>query len=338
MSSSDAHAPADRPPTQKTVAEASGFAVTTVSRALAGDPQIALKTREKIAQVASDLGYVPDRAAQRLRTGRTNVIALVLDPHGEILDFSGTMVSGFAEVIRDTRFHLTLTHYYLGEDPMKPIRHIVRNRLADGIVFARTRPQDPRVEYLIEKGFPFVTHGRTDLAAHAWYDYDNEAFSRLAVERLAALGRQRLLIIPPAPEYTFARHMVAGFEVAVLELRIEGERIKGLDLNTPPDRMNALVRRRLAASDAPDGIICPGEVAAMSVMAAIDDAGLALGRDIDVVAKQTSGVFDLFRPRIDTIHEDISEAGRIMARALINQIDGAAPESLQTLQAPRPGF
>ncbi|MEL7116947.1 MAG: LacI family DNA-binding transcriptional regulator [Pseudomonadota bacterium] len=152
------HARASGKPTQKTVAEVSGFAVTTVSRALADDPLIARTTREKIAKVAEELGYIPDRAAQRLRTGRTNVIALVLDPHGEILDFSGSMISGFADAIRGTRYHLTLTQYQLGEDPMQPIQHIVRNRLADGLVFARTEPQDPRVQFLIKAGFPFVTH------------------------------------------------------------------------------------------------------------------------------------------------------------------------------------
>ena len=163
-------------PTLRTIAEHTGFAVATVSRALAGDPKIARRTRETIARAAEDLGYVPDRAAQRLRTGRTNVIALVLDPHGEIIDFSGSMIAGFAEAVRDTRYHLTLTQYQYDEDPMRPIRHIVRNRLADGVVFARTEHEDARVRFLQEAGFPFVTHGRTRIADHAWFDYGQRGF------------------------------------------------------------------------------------------------------------------------------------------------------------------
>ena len=62
-------------PTLKTIADLTGLAVTTVSRALAGAPQIALETRERVRAVASDIGYQPDRAALRLRTGRTNVIS-----------------------------------------------------------------------------------------------------------------------------------------------------------------------------------------------------------------------------------------------------------------------
>ncbi|MBC6408609.1 MAG: LacI family DNA-binding transcriptional regulator, partial [Rhodobacteraceae bacterium] len=82
-------------PTLRTVAQSTGFAVTTVSRALANDPLIAKTTREKIFRAADELVYVPDRAAQRLRTGRTNVIALVLDPHREVNDFSKFNDIGF---------------------------------------------------------------------------------------------------------------------------------------------------------------------------------------------------------------------------------------------------
>ncbi len=325
-------------PTQKDVAEASGFAVTTVSRALAGDPLIAEKTRAKIAKVADDLGYVPDRAAQRLRTGRTNVIALVLDPHGEILDFSGSMISGFAEVVRGTKYHITLTQHQTGEDPMDPIRHIVRNRLADGLVFARTKPEDPRVQYLIETGFPFVTHGRTSMASHAWYDYDNETFAQMAVDRLVSKGRRRLLLIPPPSRYTFSAHMTDGFNRAIARHGIVGEMSSDFDLNSPSDEIYSKLKSRLLQSDRPDGLICPGEISAISSLAAIGDIDLELGQDIDVVAKQTSRVFDLHRPRIDTIHEDIAAAGQTIARALLQEIDGAAPDTLQTLQQPRPGY
>lgn len=325
-------------PTQKDVAKASGFAVTTVSRALAHDPLIAEKTRKRIAKVAEELGYVPDRAAQRLRTGRTNVIALVFDPHSEILDFSGSMISGFAEVVRGTKYHITLTQYQTGEDPMDPIQHIVRNKLADGIVFARTEPNDARVNYLMEVGFPFVSHGRTSMTSHAWYDYDNEAFAQLAVQRLVSKGKSRLLIIPPATQYTFAEHMVSGFFAATEKHRVTGELPDGFDLNSSSDVIYKKLKKRLQESCRPDGLICPGEIAAISSLAAIQDAGLELGKDIDVVAKQTSQVFDLHRPRIDTIHEDIKAAGQNIARALLQEINGAAPDSLQTLQQPRPGF
>lgn len=324
-------------PTQKDVADRAGFAVTTVSRALAGDPLIAASTRTKIAQVADEIGYVPDRAAQRLRTGRTNVIALVLDPHGEILDFSGSMISGFAEVVRGTRYHLNLTQYQLGEDPMAPIRNIVRNRLADGIVFARTEPQDARVRYLLDAGFPFVTHGRTDIGGHAWYDYDNAAFAEMAVEKLVSNGRKRILIVPPSKRYTFARHMTDGFKSAIGRASVQGIVPGNFDLNAPATVIHEKLRDILSADDRPDGFITAGEIAAMAGLAAIEDAGLTLGVDIDLIAKQTSRVFDLHRPRVETVFENIENAGRTMAQALLDEIEGNSSPLRQTLQRPEGG-
>ncbi len=248
------------------------------------------------------------------------------------------MIAGVADVVHDTRYHLTLTQYQLGEDPMRPIRHIVQNRLADGMIFARTEPQDVRVKYLLEAGFPFVTHGRTKLGAHAWLDYDNAAFAALAVRRLAAKGRRRISIIPPSRQYSFAEHMVSGFQEAICIAGVTGEVPEDYDLNSSPDELNTKIAARLAQPDPPDGWICPGEIAAIATNAAIYDAGLRLGRDIDLVAKQTSRVFDLFRPKIDTIFEDIEAAGRGMARALLAQIAGQDAEELQELHAPIPEF
>ncbi len=328
---------AERPlkPTLRTLAALTGFAVTTVSRALANDPRIAASTREAVTRAAEEIGYIPDRAAQRLRTGRTQVISLVLDPHSEILGFSGSMIAGIAEALRGTRYHISIAQYDLDEDPMRPILHIVRNQLADGIIFARTRPQDDRVKFLLSQDFPFVTHGRTELATpHAWFDYDNETFAYMAVRHLAEKGRKRICILPPAPIFTFARHLTEGFQRGVRETGVGFEIPTGVDLNTPPDRLNRYFARRLAEVDAPDAIICPGEIAAIAINAAIADAGLTLGREVDLVAKQTSQVFDLFRPRMDAIYEDIAEAGHEMAKLLLRRIAGEGPERLQRLQAP----
>ncbi len=325
-------------PTLKTVAESTGYAVTTVSRALADDPRIAASTRAKVAAAAKKLGYVPDRAAQRLRTGRTQVISVVLDPHSEILGYSGTLISGVASALRGTRYHISITQYSLDEDPLTPIRHIVRNRLADGVMMARTRPFDKRVSLMMEADFPFVTHGRTEWdKPHPWVDYDNDQFAWQAVHMLVARGCRRISIILPSPEFTFHRHMTEGFRRAVAETGVIADIPGDVDLNTAPEEISAHYRRRLAAPDRPDGVICPGEMAAIAVNAAAVDSGLELGRDVTLVAKQTSGLFDLHRPRLLTIYEDIAAAGRAMAGLLLRRIAGEDPAGLNVLHVPGEG-
>jgi LacI family transcriptional regulator len=325
-------------PTLRTIASASGFAVTTVSRALAGDEKIAESTRTEVARIAQMIGYVPDRAAQRLRTGRTHVIALVLSPHEEIIGFRGSMIAGLQEALSGTPFHIMMAPYDGNADPLVPIRHIVRNGLADGIVFSGTQPQDPRVDYLCAEGFPFVSHGRTDSAIdHPWCDYDNDAFARLAVHQLARRGRRRLHLIPPQANRTYGRHMREGFLAAVRDTGCEGLVREDLTLAARPVVLQQAVAR-LVQDDSIDGFICPGEVAAMAVLAGLQDAGIATGTEVDVIAKQTSDTFGLYRPKVDTIYEDIRDAGEALGTLILRRIAGESTDRLQVLLPPRENF
>ncbi|MBC2835944.1 LacI family transcriptional regulator [Paragemmobacter straminiformis] len=325
-------------PTLRTISAASGFAVTTVSRALSGDEKIAESTRREVSRIAELLGYVPDRAAQRLRTGRTNVIALVLSPHEEIIGFRGSMIAGLQQAFSGTSYHIVMAPYDGDADPMVPVQHILRHGLADGIVFSGTRPDDPRISFLNDAGFPFVSHGRTDSPqVHAWCDYDNDSFARLAVTRLVARGRKSLLLIPPQPDRTYARHMREGFFAAVAATGAEGRIDGALTLATKPALLQegaaGLVERHGI-----DGLICPGEVSAMAVLAGLHDRGVRIGTDVDVIAKQTSETFGLYRPRIDTIYEDIRAAGEAMGHLLLRRIAGEPPEGLTALLAPTVNF
>src|SRR5262245_7635229 len=56
-------------PTLKTIAFMTGLGVTTVSRALKDAPEIGEETRRRVQLVARQIGYRPNRAGVRLRTG-----------------------------------------------------------------------------------------------------------------------------------------------------------------------------------------------------------------------------------------------------------------------------
>ncbi len=324
----------DAKPTLRTVAALTGLAVTTVSRALADAPQIALETRQRVRRVAEEIGYLPDRAAQRLRTGRTNVISLVLDPHEEILGYTTSMINGLTEALRGTTYHLVITPHFSDTPPLEPVRHIMRNRMADGIIFTRTEPSDERVKLLLEHDFPFICHGRTELATqHPYVDFDNYAFAYNAAKKLIAGGAKKLCIILPPERFTFAQHMRHGFMTAVREEGIAFEIPKEVTLDSKSEEIRELVYQRLSGPDRPDGFICGGEVSALAVMAAAHDHGLDLCRDLRLVGKQTSGLFDQIRPRTETIYEDLSEAGALMGRLLLKRIAGHPPVSeLQVVQ------
>lgn len=321
-------------PTLKTVAEATGLAVTTVSRALNDAPEIAEKTRQRVRHAAHRLGYVPDRAAQRLRTGKTNVICLTLHPHEEIIGFGSSIIAGMSDTLRHTPYHLVVMPIFEDQDPLTPVRQVLRNRLADAVVFCRTEPQDERVKLLLENDFPFVCHGRTELATpHPFVDFDNYNFAYQAVRRLLECGAESLLLIGAPSPFTFSHHMRHGFMAAVRESGVAFELPEEVDISSPPERVRQFLVSRLAQQKGL-GIVCGGEVSALAAVAAISDSGRNHGDDVHVVAKRTTPIFDQMRPAVDMIGEDLVMAGRHLGTALLARLNGKPSSELRQVMEP----
>jgi LacI family transcriptional regulator len=77
---------------------------------------------------------------------------------------------------------------------------------------------------------------------------------------------------------------------------------------------------------------------ALVTLAYLNDIGLTPGMEIDVVAKRASPISNHFRPRIETIDEDLRATGRAMAKVLLARIDGAPMEDMQILLKPEGAF
>ncbi len=306
--------------TLKTVAEACGLAVTTVSRALNNHDDIAPGTRERVQRVASDIGYVPNREGRALRTGQSHLISLVVPPHSSISGYTSSIIFSLGAVLRDHGYELCALPAYPDEDELNQIRSIVENRRADGVILTRTEPQDVRVRYLIEQGIPFVTHGRTELAsAHAYVDFDNQAFAEQAAKRLIDRGCKRLMLIGPPAELTYANHMYQGFQRAVTCGGIDSVPTPDdLSFETPLASIREQIEALMASQDAPDGIVCGGEFAALAVIASLRDDSDPSASKVPVIAKQTSSVFDHTYPPIDTLYEDIDAAGVLLAESILS--------------------
>jgi LacI family transcriptional regulator len=322
-------------PTLKTIAYMTGLGVTTVSRALNDAPDIGQATKERVRLVATQIGYRPNRAGVRLRTGKTNVISLVLSVENEILGLTSHVVYGISEYLASTPYHLIVTPYRLGSDPLDPVRYVVETGSADGIVFSRTEREDPRVRYLHERGFPFATHGRTEMGIeHPYFDFDNARYAEIAVERLAARGRRQLALIPPPANLTFCGHMTAGFQQAVDRHDLLDVPVHGVTTDSGYDAIRAEVARMMSGRRRPDGFVCGGAVAALATIAGAEDAGCAIGRDFDVAVKESFDIMRKFRREVEVVREDFRAAGMGLADAVVRTIAGAPARELQTIDVP----
>lgn len=322
-------------PTLKTIAYMTGLGVTTVSRALHDAPDIGQGTKERVRLVAKQIGYRPNRAGVRLRTGRTSVISLILAVETEVLGLTSHLVYGISEFLAHSPYHLIVTPYSMGSDPLDPVRYIVETGSADGIIFSRTEPQDARVRYLSQRGFPFATHGRTEMGIeHPFFDFDNARYGELAAERLVGRGRRRLALLGPPPNLTYSQHMSAGFQRVVDRHDLIDVPIRGVTTDSGHDVIREEIARLMISRRRPDGFVCGSAAAAVAMIAGAEGAGFEVGRDFDVVVKESFNMMRSFRGGIEVVHEDFRRAGMALAEAVVRTIGGTPAAELQILDVP----
>jgi LacI family transcriptional regulator len=327
--------PGSERPTLKTIAFMTGLGITTVSRALKDAPDISSETKERVRLVARQIGYQPNRAGVRLRTGKTNVICLILSLEEEIMGLSSPMVVGISEVLASTQYHLVVTPYRTQGNALDPVRYVLETGAADGVIISRTEPKDPRVALMMERNFPFATHGRTEMGLiHPYHDFDNERFAYEGVRKLVERGRKRLALLQPPPYLTFHLHMQAGFEKGIRDFGATAVPFSQVNLDSSLLDIRKASEALFSTPDAPDGIVAGSGSGAIAIVAALEAVGRRLGHDIDLVSKESHMLLQWLRPEVVTMREDIRLAGRELAKAVIARIEGIAPEDLQTLSYP----
>jgi LacI family transcriptional regulator len=321
--------------TLKTISDLTGLSLSTVSLALRGGARLKPETHKRVTEAAAELGYVPDRAGVRLRTGKTNVIALALQHAGETIDFARYLIQGIGHAVEGTRYHLNVTPDFKHDDSLGSIRHILENRLADGLIVTHTSARDPRVQLMMDYDYPFVTHGRTEFyTPHAYHDFDSERFVRLALERMAGLGRRRIMLVVGS-EATYNFHLIAmAYRRIASEMNLDARLASETVAGGTPEQMRAYGIHLASSADRPDGIICDSELRSLCIIAGLEEAGITTGPDIHFICKQTAGLLPALHPTIDTIEEDVLAAGAELTRLLLARIEGKPPQTLQTLGDP----
>lgn len=313
-------------PTLRTIADLTGLGVTTVSRALKDGPELAVETKARVRAIADEIGYRPHRAGVRLKTGRTFVISFVLNQADDMSDYARRLIMGISEALRGTQYHLQVLPQTVDQHPIDPVRYIVDTQAADGLILTHSEPQDIRVKMLLERDFPFITFGRTELATpHPYIDVDNFDFAYRAAQALIARGRQRIVIVLPPAQFTYSGHQLGGYRRALFEAGLKPRIAEGVDLYSPAFSLRSYANALAAQSDTPDGIICGSELQALGMMMGFQEKGFVIGKDVDIVNKKTSNILDLVHLPTLQFFEDLIRAGHDCAKFLLKRIEGKTP-------------
>ncbi len=325
--------------TLKDIARESGYSITTVSRALAGYNDVNEQTRQYIIGIANRLGYHPNMVARQLQSQRTRTIGLII-PDNEYTfrdGFFSQLMMGIGRGASAFHYDLLISTQISDSEEMIAYRRIVGGNRVDGMVVARTRQDDPRLDYLKKRNLPFVVSGRSSpdkTPDFPYIDADGQTGLRMAVNHLTDLGHQHIGLILPPKEMAYTVYRFNGYCEGLTDAGIEyrdkyvvvgdlkqsgGYRMAQFCLDNFP-RMTA--------------IIACNDHMALGAMQAIQERGLQIGVDMAVIGFDDIPSAEHANPPLTTIRQPIFEIGEYLAEMLIRIIEGNSPVSLQVLLQP----
>jgi LacI family transcriptional regulator len=314
------------------IARSLGLSVTTVSRALGGFDDVAAATRVRVLAEAERIAYQPNRAARALRQGRSAAVGVVLPtPPGHFDDpFFLWFLAAVGPRLARASLDLLVMAAPPGPEEMRAYRHLVEARRVDGVLLARTRLTDERVEWLQNSGVPFVTHGRTHAPRpHAWVDVDGAAAFSAAVHRLAEAGHRRIALLNAPSRYFFAADRAAGWRAGLAACGLPPAALREAE---PTEENGALAAQDLLAGvEAPTALLCATDRLAVGALHATAAAGGRAGSDISIIGYDDLPGAGWVRPALTTFAQPTEEAAARAVELLLRLIAGEDAAGLNAL-------
>ncbi|WP_318786743.1 LacI family DNA-binding transcriptional regulator [Nonomuraea angiospora] len=318
------------------VAKAAGVSRQTVSNTLNSPEVVREETRKHVLEVIERLGYRANQAAIQMRTGRSRLIAIGIEPDGD--GISGSWADRFLHSLSETAAQegYRILLYTAADDPSEIATYedLLGAYKPDAFVLTGTHHDDLRASWLLERGLPFVAFGRpwSDLpdARHPWVDVDGAAGTEAATRHLLAAGHRRIGFIGWPPGSGVGDDRREGW-ARTLRDQDRGQELGGLQ-RAVEDGIAAgesAARDLLAADPGVTALVCASDSLALGALQAREPARpvAVIGFD-DTPAARAVG--------LSSVHQPLGEAAaacvELLARAL--ESPDAGPPSAHVLLAP----
>jgi DNA-binding LacI/PurR family transcriptional regulator len=319
--------------TLKSVAKELGVSNATVSNAFNRPDQLSKKRRDDILESCEKMGYSgPNKAAQSLRNGRFNIVALVLPDSVEYMitdPVASNFVKGVSSVLEKSKVNLLL--FSGTSDNINAVSDFV-----DGFICYGSPRNTQLIDQLRTTAKKVVT-ADFDIDRKASVGIDNEQaayeIAKLAIkskdDAIAILGLRLLDSNVTCRVYDLPS---SDFTCSIAHQRLSGYQraIKELDVNLRADRVwnipeskhhSALIaaREALTSTPRPNVLLCMSDLIALAAIKEINAMGLNIPADIRVVG--FDGIDEALRstPPLTTVHQNNEKKGIKAAELFINR-------------------
>ena len=298
------------------IAEATGFTVNTVSRALKNKDDISRQTCELIQQKAREMGYVRNYLASSLRSGRTRTLAMI----------TGTMSNPFYAILADLlqeeagKKGYGLMILCSRDDPETEAAAVEMaiSRQVDGVLISPSAVDSPGLQMLRNSGLPFVLLSRyLRLEKDDSVIQDDEQGGYLAGRYLIEKGHRKMAYLSYRHVVYSTRTRGEGFRRACREAGIPDEDV--FEAKTTGDE-EVLQQLTDWIQKGVTGIFSFCDVEAWSSLTLLEENGCALPENLTFVGFDNILGYIHFPKPITSVDGNLREEARVAVEVLRNRI------------------
>jgi LacI family transcriptional regulator len=289
------------------VAALAGVHAATVSRTINVPEKVAPETRRRVEEAVRELGFVPNRAARGLITGRTGNVAVIVpditNPH------FASLVRSVERSARQSDLQVLLVD--TGEHPEEELRAVESlSREVDGFIIMSPRRIHRALGALGSTPAVFVNR---PVRQHASILLRTAPAVAEAVVHLAGLGHRRLAYLG-GPRGSWA---ASERRKAVQQSGAERMEVVELAVDEPTFEAACAVVSAIVDSGA-SAVLAFNDQMALGVIAGLRILGIAVPDDISVVGFDDVPMAAMVAPPLTTISLPTGEVGAV-AMAMLGE-------------------
>ncbi|MFK0164391.1 LacI family DNA-binding transcriptional regulator [Rhizobium sp. NPDC090279] len=307
--------------TQKDVARAVGVSQATVSMVLSGGgASIPEETWARITKAAKDLGYVPNRFAQALKTSRSMTIACIVP---DITNpFYPSLIRGIQSVADGLNYDVITVNTDGTPERERHFLDWARQGRVDGVigVFFTLKAKD--FNPLVEAGVPIVRIESSkkrggEIPVDDIY-VDSRAAAQTVTEYLLGLGHTRIALV--AGRGGPQAHRIEGYRKALAKLGHPDHVV----IDDEFSEMGGIraAETILGGDFKPTAIFAANDLMAIGVMQSLRERRIRIPEDIAVVGFDDISAAKLVTPTLTTVAQFQWKMGERAAQTLMDRLRG----------------
>ncbi len=310
--------------TIKDVALKSGFSVTTVSRALNGYDDVNENSRKKILEVAKNLNYVPNRAAQNLVKKENKTVAIIvsgMEKEGSKNNIIYSLISGMYTNAEKKGFEVALFTMSSAYQKEKSYMQFCREHNINGAIMTGIRTDDKYFEEIMDSTFPCVL---IDIPIEgkniSCITIDNIKASKEIVKHLIDNNHKNIAIINGVNEAIVSHERLKGYKEALKESDIKLNKNYIVEGDFLEEKAYIETKKLLTENKEITAIYCVSDIMALGAMKAIKELSLNIPEDVSIVGFDDIPIAEYTTPPLTTVRQDFYERGKESFNQLYNMI------------------